>query len=87
MKLERARFLRKENPSESIALYKEVLDLPNDNAAIIKEKEECTLELASLFGELKDIVLLSQLLESSRDFFNMISKAKAAKLGRRAKEA
>ena len=43
--------------------------------------------MASLFGELKDIVSLSLLLESSRDFFNMISKAKAAKLGRAAKGA
>lgn len=50
---------------------------------IIKEKETCTIELAELYGELKDINALSSLLESSRDFFNVISKAKAAKLGRK----
>ena len=81
-KVEHAHFLRRENPTEAIALYREILNMPNENDSIIKEKENCTLELASLFGELKDIDSLSQLLESSRDFFNVISKAKSAKLGK-----
>ena len=80
--IERARFVRKENPTQAIELYREILDRPNDNDMIIKEKEECTMELAELFGELKDINSLSLLLESSRAFFNCMSKAKAAKLGR-----
>lgn len=80
--MEHAHFLRRENPTEAIALYREILNMPNKNDSVIKEKENCTLELASLFGELKDIASLSQLLESSRDFFNVISKAKSAKLGK-----
>ena len=79
--VERAQFLRKENPKETIALYRQILDMPNENDAILKIKENCTLELAQVFGELKDIASLSQLLESSRDFFTLISKAKSAKLG------
>ena len=80
--IDRARFVRKENPTQAIELYREILDRPNDNDMIIKEKEECTVELAELFGELKDINSLSLLLESSGTFFNFVSKAKAAKLGK-----
>ena len=79
--VERAQFLRKENPTETIVLYRKILDMPNGDDSIIKIKENCTLELAKVFGELKDIASLSDLLESSRDFFNLISKAKSAKLG------
>ena len=39
------------------------------------------MELAEVFGELKDIASLSALLESSRNFFTVLSKAKAAKIG------
>lgn len=79
--MERAQFLRHENPQESVALYTRVLDYPNDNDDITKIKETCTLELAAVFGELRDIVSLSGLLESSRNFFTVLSKAKAAKMG------
>ena len=54
--------------------------MANDDEEILKIKETCTFELAELFGELKDINSLSNLLESSRDFFISISKAKASKI-------
>lgn len=79
--MERAQFLRHENPQESVALYTKVLDVPNDNDDIVKIKETCTLEVAEVFGELRDIASLSGLLESSRNFFTALSKAKAAKMG------
>ena len=78
--LERARFLSRENPNESVALYRSILELPNENEEILKLKETSTFELAELFGELKDINSLSTLLESSRTFFVSISKAKASKI-------
>lgn len=80
--MERAAFLRKENPADAISVYKSVLDMPNENDDIIKMKETCTFELAEVYGELKDVISLSSLLEASRTFFNIISKAKAAKIGR-----
>lgn len=54
--------------------------MANDSEEILKIKETCTFELAELFGELKDINSLSTLLESSRNFFISISKAKASKI-------
>ena len=54
--------------------------MKNDDEETLKIKETCTFELAELFGELKDINSLSNLLESSRDFFISISKAKASKI-------
>ena len=81
MKMERAEFLRKENPAEAVSLYLSVLNMSNENEDIIKMKETCTFELASLYGEMRDIASLSGLLEASREFFNVISKAKAAKIG------
>ena len=80
--MERAAFLRKENPADAISVYKSVLDMPNENDDMLKIKEMCTLELAEVYGELKDIISLSSLLEASRTFFNIVSKAKAAKIGR-----
>lgn len=80
--MDRAELLRKENPTEAISIYKTILDMSNENTDIIKIKEQCTFELASIFGELKDIESLSGLLEASRTFFNVVSKAKAAKIGR-----
>ena len=79
--MERAEFLRKENPAEAVSIYLSVLNMPNENEDIIKMKESSTFELASLYGEMKDIASLSGLLEASREFFNVISKAKAAKIG------
>ena len=79
--VERAQFLRHENPRECVAVYSQILDYPNVNDTVIKIKEACTLELAEVFGELKDIASLSALLESSRNFFTVLSKAKAAKIG------
>lgn len=79
--VERAQFLRHENPQDCVAVYKQILDYPNDNDNIVKIKEACTLELAEVFGELKDIASLFALLESSRNFFTVLSKAKAAKIG------
>lgn len=73
--------MSKENPNESVALYRSILELPNENEEILKIKETSTFELAELFGELKDINSLSTLLESSRTFFVSISKAKASKIG------
>ena len=79
--MERAELLRKENTAEAISIYKTILDMPNENPDIIKIKETCTMELADIYGELKDIASLSGLLEASRTFFNVVSKAKAAKIG------
>lgn len=79
--VERAQFLRHESPRECVAVYSQILDYPNDNETVVKVKETCTLELAEVFGELKDIASLSALLESSRNFFTVLSKAKAAKIG------
>lgn len=81
--MDRAELLHKENPAEAISLYKTILDMPNENSDIMKIKEQCTFELASIYGELKDIASLSNLLEASRTFFNVVSKAKAAKIGRK----
>ncbi|KAK8818200.1 hypothetical protein WA556_006021 [Blastocystis sp. ATCC 50177/Nand II] len=78
--VERAQFLRHESPRECVAVYSQILDYPNDNETVVKVKETCTLELAEVFGELKDIASLSALLESSRNFFTVLSKAKAAKI-------
>lgn len=80
--MDRAEFLRKENPAEAIAIYRSILDRPNESDDIIKIKETCTFELAEVYGEMKDIQSLSNLLESSRTFFTVVSKAKAAKIGK-----
>ena len=81
--MERAEFLRHENPQEAIALYTTILNMPNDNDENIKVKEICTLELGQLYCEQKDLASLSSLLEASRSFFTLISKAKAAKIGKK----
>ena len=81
--MERAEFLRHENPQEAIALYTTILNMPNDNDENIKVKEICTLELGQLYSEQKDLASLSSLLEASRSFFTLISKAKAAKIGKK----
>ena len=81
--MERAEFLRHENPQEAIALYTTILNMPNDNDENIKVKEICTLELGQLYSEQKDLASLSSLLEGSRSFFTLISKAKAAKIGKK----
>ena len=81
--MERAEFLHHENPQEAIALYTTILNMPNDNDENIKVKEICTLELGQLYSEQKDLASLSSLLEASRSFFTLISKAKAAKIGKK----
>ena len=81
--VERAEFLRHENPEEAIALYTRILNIPNDNDENIKVKETCTLELGQLYSERKDLASLSSLLEASRSFFTLISKTKETKIGRK----
>ena len=72
------------SPEKAKAIYLEIIqrDVDTSNEEDVKEKENATLKLASLFSKEGNVSGIGELIKQTRAFLQCISKAKAAKLVR-----
>ncbi|KAH8945418.1 hypothetical protein BDL97_12G039500 [Sphagnum fallax] len=70
------------NPTEAIALLREILDHPSSTSEVLRIKEQAITALSDILSREKKAEELRSLLTDLRPYFNLVPKAKTAKIVR-----
>jgi 26S proteasome regulatory subunit N6 len=70
------------NPTEAIALLREILDHPSSTSEVLRIKEQAIAALSDILSHEKKAEELRSLLTDLRPYFNLVPKAKSAKIVR-----
>ena len=82
-RIEEAEKLRKTEPAEAEAIYKDILSHgPGSGEAALRQYETALMGLGELYRDNKKPNELAELVKTSRSTLSSFAKAKTAKLGR-----
>jgi 26S proteasome regulatory subunit N6 len=73
---------KESNPTEAIALLREILNHPSSTSEVLRIKEQAISSLAEILSQEKKAEELRSLLTDLRPYFSLVPKAKTAKIVR-----